>query len=227
MLRWERHVPAADAGGLLRPLPSGGLVVWALRTTQLPDSGGLVGIDAQSGTLRFSTLTPSILSPIDRAAPHDGPSQLGSFLVTTGFDGQVYAFAPDSGRVSWVGRADSLAASAGGQTRFLTTSSGMAIATSLSGFIVGYRERDGSPAFTLGIGNLGSIIDRPVVQGDHLFVCNLGGQLASVRLGTNPTVEWTTSGAFPEKLLKTIGVASTHVIAGEFSTVQRIVGVRR
>ncbi|MCU0649756.1 MAG: PQQ-binding-like beta-propeller repeat protein [Gemmatimonadaceae bacterium] len=226
-LRWEREVQEAVGGGLLRPTVSGNTVVWALRTTQLPDYGGLVGLDTETGQIRFVSMTPPSLSPINRAAPLDGPAQLGTALVTAGFDGQLYAFQPATGRVSWVGGVDSTIASSGGQTRFITITPEVVIATSLSGLVNGYRVTDGSLAFSVLIGRGGSILDRPVVDGDRFFVCNLSGQLASVRLGAAPVVEWTTSGFTPEKLLRTVGVTPTHVIVGEFSSIQRIAAVRR
>jgi outer membrane protein assembly factor BamB len=225
-LRWERDVPAASGGGLLRPVVTGDTVIWAVRTTQLPDVGGIVGLDVRSGLERLLVLIPSSLSPINQSAPLDGPARLGTLLITSGFDGQLYATDPSSGGVRWVAPLDS-ATSGGGQFRYLVTAGELAIATSLAGHLTGYSAANGSRVFTLPIGNRGSILDRPKVVGDRLFVANLGGQLASIRLGMAPTVEWITSGFFPEKILSTVGATSTHVIAGEFSTIQRIVGVRR
>lgn len=174
------------------PVHQGGQVYVCLRREHIPSTGGIVTLDAASGTVLWRREFPA------KPPNHEGGcmAQLavtGNVVVGATFDGHLYAYNRHTGGALWeapqlTNLPDTLAGSPYMDWRPLTASAGVVVAGSTTGWVVGFDAATGQEKWRRHP-NGGSIFFPITADAGAVYLVDGGLRLISLDLATG-AIRW-------------------------------------
>lgn len=144
---WVNPVAADGNSGTFNPVYDRGALYICLKHFSNPTSGGVVALDAQRGSLLWSTDLPPN-PPFGGAACNLRVAISGDFVVAGSDAGKIYAMNRTTGQIQWsapqlTGLPPNTPGSPDADYRPIVASNGLIIAGSTTGYIVGYDASTG------------------------------------------------------------------------------------
>ena len=189
---WVTAVAADGNSGTFDPVIDRGVVFVCLKRFTNPTSGGVVALDAQTGSVRWSVDLPPN-PPFGGAACNLRVAVSGEVVVATSDAGKIYAFDRTSGAVVWTapqlsGLPPGSYGSPDADYRPITASRGLIIVGSTTGYIVALDAATGAERWRSNA-DRGSATYPLAADSDAVYVTYSGLQLGAFDVTTG-ALKW-------------------------------------
>lgn len=190
-VRWRTSLRRGRIS-VFAPVVTGDLVVVAWTDfDQTPRTGGLAGLSARDGTVRWQTSFPRSHAPLAASAA-GSPAVIGDVVVGASTDGTVYALSRVDGAVAWTLPAVPPAFSGAEHedVRLAAPAQSLALITSQAGVLCAVDLRDRHEVWRFVSPPDGSVGFGVTVHGQLAFVPFASGRLLLIDTQTGRETRW-------------------------------------
>jgi outer membrane protein assembly factor BamB len=183
--RWSTLVAGGGASTVFAPITDGDVVVAGYTAFLAPNVGGVVAVDAETGSLRWQSPFPPSPGGVLSTRSAGGPLIYGRFVLATGATGIIHAFDRSDGSLQWSIAALDVPPPFGPTAqdhRPLARTGDTLFAGSLFGVVVAYDLRTRSELWRYGSLNEGSVNFRITSDDTAVYIPYLAGRLVALRV---------------------------------------------
>jgi outer membrane protein assembly factor BamB len=190
-VRWRTSLRRGRTS-VFAPVVTGDLVVVAWTDfDQTPRSGGLAGLSARDGTVRWQTPFPRLHAPLAASAA-GSPAVIGDVVVGASTDGTVHALSRVDGAAAWTLPAvpPALGGAEHEDVRLAAPAQSLALITSQAGVLCAVDLRDRHEVWRFVAPPDGSVGFGVTVHGELAFVPFASGRLLLIDTQTGREQRW-------------------------------------